>query len=120
MPFLGACISTAHPANLPAVRFCPAHRDTQVEHVRLGIPTSVPLAVQQWEGLIAVNYEARKFGVKRGDRADAAKQKCPQIMLVHVETIGTNAADGRGEGDDVGATGIGTLHRGNCKVSLER
>ncbi|CAM9197043.1 unnamed protein product [Ectocarpus sp. 6 AP-2014] len=83
----------------------------QVEHVRLGIPTSVPLAVQQWDGLIAVNYEARKSGVKRGDRTAAAKQKCPQIALVHVETIGADD-----ELDDAG-----TRHdKGACKVSLER
>ncbi|CAN0553521.1 unnamed protein product, partial [Ectocarpus sp. 8 AP-2014] len=83
----------------------------QVEHVRLGIPTSVPLAVQQWDGLIAVNYEARKSGVKRGDRTAAAKQKCPQITLVHVETIGADD-----ELDDAG-----TRHdKGACKVSLER
>ncbi|CAM9159339.1 unnamed protein product [Ectocarpus fasciculatus] len=83
----------------------------QVEHVRLGIPTSVPLAVQQWDGLIAVNYEARKSGVKRGDRTAAAKQKCPQITLVHVETIGAD--------DELDAAG--TRHdKGACKVSLER
>lgn len=33
----------------------------------VGMPVQ-PLAVQQWEGLIAVNYAARAFGVKRGDR----------------------------------------------------
>jgi DNA polymerase eta len=38
----------------------------QVESKRLGIPQeSVPLAVQQWQGLIAVNYAARKQGVTR-------------------------------------------------------
>lgn len=78
---------------------------------------STPLAVQQWDGLIAVNYEARKFGVKRGDRADAARQKCPEIMLVHVETISANPADGAGdEGGKVGAR----PDKGACKVSLER
>ena len=37
----------------------------QVEAKRLGIDGSVPLAVQQWSGLIAVNYPARHKGVKR-------------------------------------------------------
>jgi DNA polymerase eta len=37
----------------------------QVEHVRLGIPLDKPLAVQQWQGLIAVNYAAREKGIKR-------------------------------------------------------
>lgn len=92
--------------------------------MRLGVPQSTPLAVQQWDGLIAVNYEARKFGVKRGDRTAAAKQKCPQIMLVHVETIGTER-DPAGGGGDVRAVSTvstaGTRHdKGTCKVSLER
>ncbi|CAM9285497.1 unnamed protein product [Scytosiphon promiscuus] len=106
-------------------------RCRQVEHVRLGIPTSTPLAVQQWDGLIAVNYEARKFGVKRGDRTAAAKQKCPQITLVHVETIGGDSAedpiggDGAGEGGGDGgevapAPGGGRHDQWACKVSLER
>ncbi|KAJ2451939.1 N-acetyltransferase eso1 [Coemansia sp. RSA 2424] len=37
----------------------------QVEQLRLGIGPDVPLAVQQWQGLIAVNYAARARGVKR-------------------------------------------------------
>jgi DNA polymerase eta len=56
---------------------------------------SQPLAVQQWTGLIAVNYESRKHGVKRGDNAAEAKRKCPSITLVHVATVcdtGTNDA----------------------------
>ncbi|KAF5957788.1 hypothetical protein HYC85_005013 [Camellia sinensis] len=35
-------------------------------------------------GLIAVSYEARKYGVKRSMRGDEAKQVCPQIQLVQV------------------------------------
>ena len=94
-----------------------ARLDIQVEHVRLGIPMSTPLAVQQWDGLIAVNYEARKFGVKRGDRADAARQKCPEIMLVHVETISANPADAAG--DEAGKVDA-RPDKGASKVSLER
>lgn len=94
-----------------------ARLDLQVEHVRLGIPMSSPLAVQQWDGLIAVNYEARKFGVKRGDRTDAAKQKCPQIMLVHVETISVDPM--HGTGDEAGKVRE-PPDKSACKVSLER
>ncbi|CAI5527584.1 unnamed protein product [Closterium sp. Naga37s-1] len=75
-----------------------------VEAVRLGIPRDTPLAVQQWEGLIAVNYAARARGVQRHDRVFQAKQKCPELQLIHVETVG-------------GAPGAG---RNAGKVSLER
>lgn len=34
----------------------------QVEQKRLGIPRDVPMCVQQWNGLIAVNYAARAAG----------------------------------------------------------
>lgn len=33
----------------------------QVEMRRLGVARDQPLAVQQWDGVIAVNYAARKF-----------------------------------------------------------
>ena len=57
----------------------------QVEHNRLNIPREEPLAVVQWEGLIAVNYPARAAGITRHDRAAVALQKCPKIRLAHVE-----------------------------------
>jgi DNA polymerase eta len=44
--------------------------------------------VQQWHGIIAVNYPARSFGVKRHNTVEEAKQLCPGITFVHVETIG--------------------------------
>ena len=63
----------------------------QVEQRRLGVDGSTtPLAVQQWSGLIAVNYPARRAGVKRGHTAEQAKALCPQIRLVHVETLGAD------------------------------
>ncbi|KAI9916874.1 hypothetical protein PsorP6_017823 [Peronosclerospora sorghi] len=62
----------------------------QVEQRRLKIPEGQPVAVQQWGSLLAVNYEARKFGVERGDFVDQAKKKCPQIHLPHVDTLGEN------------------------------
>ncbi|KAI8365435.1 hypothetical protein EDC96DRAFT_191143 [Choanephora cucurbitarum] len=60
----------------------------QVEQVRLGIPPEVPAAVQQWHGLIAVNYAARKSGIKRMTNVTEAKKLCPNIRLLHVATYG--------------------------------
>ena len=34
--------------------------------------------------IIAVSYEARKFGVSRVLRGDEAKQKCPDIIMFNV------------------------------------
>ncbi len=46
-----------------------------------------PSAVVQYNtwkggGIIAVNYEARAFGVTRNMRGQEAKEKCPDIKLV--------------------------------------
>ncbi|GAA5804315.1 hypothetical protein HPULCUR_009802 [Helicostylum pulchrum] len=67
----------------------------QVEQVRLGIPFDVPAAVQQWRGLIAVNYAARKAGVERHADIDDAKKICPNIKLLHVATYGPNDTEPR-------------------------
>ncbi|XP_072952423.1 DNA polymerase eta isoform X1 [Typha angustifolia] len=50
-----------------------------------GLPTAV-VQYNSWKGggLIAVSYEARKFGVKRSMRGDEAKKICPSIQLVQV------------------------------------
>ncbi|XP_047263131.1 DNA polymerase eta isoform X4 [Capsicum annuum] len=50
-----------------------------------GQPTAV-VQYNSWQGggLIAVSYEARKFGVKRSMRGDEAKKVCPEIHLVQV------------------------------------
>ncbi|KAJ9574845.1 hypothetical protein L9F63_008005, partial [Diploptera punctata] len=37
--------------------------------------------------IIAVNYEARDFGVTRSMRGDEARKKCPDIELVHVPSL---------------------------------
>jgi len=58
----------------------------QVEAVRLGVPEDKPLAVQQWQALIAVNYPARAFGIGRHITATEAKKLCPEIVLQHVAT----------------------------------
>ncbi|GAA94107.1 uncharacterized protein L969DRAFT_46653 [Mixia osmundae IAM 14324] len=59
---------------------------SQFEIVRLGLDPSLPVAVQQWQGLIAINYPARKFGITRHETPIEAKKKCPHLILVHVAT----------------------------------
>jgi len=54
--------------------------------VRLGIAPDKPLAVQQWQGLIAINYPARAFGLNRHVTCGEAKKACPDIILQHVAT----------------------------------
>ncbi|XP_037414142.1 DNA polymerase eta-like isoform X2 [Triticum dicoccoides] len=61
----------------------------QVEQRRNPALKGQPTAVVQYNdwkggGLIAVSYEARKFGVKRSMRGDEAKNVCPGINLVQV------------------------------------
>lgn len=58
----------------------------QCETVRLGIDPGKPLAVQQWQGLIAINYPARAFGLNRHVTITDAKEKCPEIICQHVAT----------------------------------
>ncbi|KAK3712292.1 DNA-directed DNA polymerase eta rad30 [Vermiconidia calcicola] len=58
----------------------------QCESVRLGIDPSKPLAVQQWQGLIAINYPARAYGLNRHVPITEAKEKCPEIICQHVAT----------------------------------
>ena len=58
----------------------------QCEQVRLGISDDKPLAVQQWQGLIAINYPARDFGLNRHVTVHEAKLKCPEIVVQHVAT----------------------------------
>ncbi|KAF2264203.1 DNA/RNA polymerase [Lojkania enalia] len=58
----------------------------QCETVRLGINPSKPLAVQQWQGLIAINYPARAFGLNRHITSTEALKLCPELILQHVAT----------------------------------
>lgn len=58
----------------------------QCEGVRLGIPEEQPLAVQQWQGLIAINYPARKFGLNRHITITEARKLCPDLIMQHVAT----------------------------------
>ncbi|BGO91840.1 hypothetical protein NBRC10512_007638 [Rhodotorula toruloides] len=57
-----------------------------MEMSRLGIPDDQPMAVQQWNGLIAVNYPARAYGITRHETPAEALKKCPDLKLVHVQT----------------------------------
>jgi DNA polymerase eta len=59
----------------------------QCEMVRGNVPEDQPLAVQQWQGLIAINYPAKKFGLGRHVSATEAKKMCPDIILKHVATF---------------------------------
>src|ERR1700712_935419 len=84
----------------------------QCEMVRLGVPEDQPLAVQQWQGLIAINYPARKFGLGRHVTATEAKKQCPDIILQHVATWR--------EGDEKWAYHDEAFkHIGTHKVSLD-
>eukprot|EP01135_Chromosphaera_perkinsii_P007634 Nk52_evm90s914 gene=Nk52_evmTU90s914 len=58
----------------------------EVEQVRLGIPRTKPLAVQQWQGLIAVNYPARACGITRHMNVAQARAACKDLICVHVAT----------------------------------
>ncbi|KAH7158225.1 hypothetical protein B0J13DRAFT_651063 [Dactylonectria estremocensis] len=58
----------------------------QCEMVRLGIPKDKPLAVQQWQALIAVNYPAREWGIGRHCSITEAKKLCPDLIAPHVAT----------------------------------
>lgn len=58
----------------------------QCEMVRLGCPEDQPLAVQQWQGLIAINYPARAFNLNRHVTITEAKKCCPHIICQHVAT----------------------------------
>ncbi|KAL5606313.1 hypothetical protein BROUX41_002728 [Berkeleyomyces rouxiae] len=58
----------------------------QCEMVRLNIPLDKPLAVRQWHGLIAVNYPAREFGIKRHTTVPEARKMCPDMIFQHVAT----------------------------------
>ncbi|RKP19533.1 DNA/RNA polymerase [Rozella allomycis CSF55] len=65
----------------------------QVEQLRLQIPSSTPLAVQQWQSLIAVNYAARKNGVQRHMSVTEALEACPDLKLVHCAVVSPENVD---------------------------
>ncbi|WVQ74905.1 hypothetical protein IAR50_004513 [Cryptococcus sp. DSM 104548] len=83
------------PANpLRAVAHCDIDAAyAQFEQVRLGIPDEVPLICAQWQSIIAVNYPARKFGIKRFTSIDDAKKMCPHLVVQHVATYRNGEAE---------------------------
>ncbi|KAF9873942.1 sister chromatid cohesion protein [Colletotrichum karsti] len=58
----------------------------QYESVRLGLPQTKPLAVRQWNAIIALNYAAKQRGLKRTISVDEARRICPDVVLQHVPT----------------------------------
>ena len=94
----------------------------QCESKRLGLASDVPLAVSQWGGLLAVNYVARAFGVRRGDRVEAALQKCPALRTPHITVIGGPAGSGLAdpvpEGTASHSDAIRKLRQGS-KITLD-
>lgn len=54
--------------------------------VRLDVPPDQPLAVQQWQGLIAINYPARAYGLNRHVTFTEAQKLCPDLVTQHVAT----------------------------------
>ncbi|ORY60633.1 uncharacterized protein BCR38DRAFT_459665 [Pseudomassariella vexata] len=84
----------------------------QCEMVRLGTPEDQPLAVQQWQGLIAINYPAREYGIGRHCTIKDAKKLCPKLISQHVATWK--------EGDEKWAYhDDAAAHMGTHKVSLD-
>ncbi|OQE18656.1 hypothetical protein PENSTE_c017G01408 [Penicillium steckii] len=85
---------------------------TQCESVRLGISPDLPLCVQQWDAVIAVNYPARRHGVVRAMSVDEVRSKCPDIILQHVPTWR--------EGSDTWAyRSVPTIMPGTDKAALD-
>jgi DNA polymerase eta len=58
----------------------------QCEMRRLDIPDDQPLAVQQWQALIAVNYAARNYAIGRFTDITQAKELCDNLICQHVAT----------------------------------
>ena len=65
----------------------------QFEQVRLGLPDDIPLICAQWQSIIAVNYPARKYGIKRFNTIDEAKKMCPHLTVQHVATYRNGEAE---------------------------
>ncbi|KAH9847546.1 DNA/RNA polymerase [Lenzites betulinus] len=63
------------------------------EQVRLALDPALPLVVQQWDALIAVNYPAREYGISRMDKIRDARKRCPNLVVVHVATYKEGAAE---------------------------
>lgn len=83
----------------------------QVEQVRLNLSIDDPVVCVQWQAVIAVNYAARKYGIKRMDSIETCKKKCPKLVLAHAAVY---------EKGSVSWKYLDKLpFQGLCKVSLD-
>lgn len=68
-----------------------------------------------------MNYAAKMHGVKRGDNFKIAKEKCPNILLVHVEVLGALTASSTDETSASSITfSLSQPDRSRHKASLRR
>ncbi|KNH06978.1 DNA polymerase eta [Perkinsela sp. CCAP 1560/4] len=66
---------------------------SQVEQLRLKSSYDEPFAVHQWGSILAVNYEARRHGVKRMMTLNQARKLCPNLSTVHTATIALGSTE---------------------------
>ena len=59
----------------------------QVEMKKHNLDLNLPMAVQQWNSIIALNYPAKTAGVKRSMTVYESLCACPTLTLVHVSTF---------------------------------
>lgn len=109
---------------------CVVHVDldafyAQVETIRTATSPTLPLAVQQWSSVIAVNYPARHTGITRHLTVAECMAKCPQLLLVHVATMSIDDV-GEETGGEVkvvksyeASNGAHRVDSRRCKASLE-
>eukprot|EP00730_Choanoeca_flexa_P000531 TRINITY_DN10235_c0_g2_i2.p1 TRINITY_DN10235_c0_g2~~TRINITY_DN10235_c0_g2_i2.p1 ORF type:complete len:736 (+),score=140.89 TRINITY_DN10235_c0_g2_i2:111-2318(+) len=65
---------------------------TQVERQRHPELEDVPIAVQQWSGLIAVDYHCKRAGVGRFMSIQEAQKVLPNLVCVHVDVVNEKAS----------------------------
>lgn len=59
----------------------------QVEMKRHNLDVNKPMAVQQWNSIIALNYAAKRAGVRRSMTVYEGLCACNDLTLVHVSTF---------------------------------
>lgn len=62
---------------------------------RLGVPREVPFVTVQWQGILAISYSARKYGIGRHDTLESAKERCPHLSSQHVATYAEGEEEAR-------------------------
>ena len=65
----------------------------QVEMKLHRIPESQPMAVVAWKSIVAMNYKAKHAGVKRMSQVYDALAVCPDIVFVHMATVGEDKGE---------------------------